>query len=710
MKNIKVSVKLVGGFILTSLVVLLVGLIGVYETGKINEKTTVISQEHLPGVESLMRMRSQLQAVATSMRTLLSPYLSSQERNNIYATITEERGQYKKSFDAYERLPKSKEEAGLWREFSSIIASAAASNDKALQLSKTLQENDILNPDAYAAELQTFRGDHYKLEVQTSFLVLEGKQFEGGTEATKCNFGKWLSGYKTTNPVIVKLLEAVRPHHTQFHESVVKIKAAQSKGDTDGAKVLYLQEMTPSAEKTMELFRKLREEVQETQNIFQELGKALLVDSSKGFQRVFEHLDTMVAVKLRLADEAAKEAEATASTSRIALGVGIVVGLFLALGLGLFLARAISLPVATGVRFAQRVAAGDLDQTLDIHQKDEIGILSDALRTMVSNLKAKIAEANAKSQEAALESEKATRSMATAEAAQQKAEQGRKTLLEAAKRLEVVVQHISSSSQELSTQVEQSSRGAERQAARVGETATSMEEMNATVLEVARNASESAAGSEKARKKAQEGAAVVQQSVQSIQAVQRDVAELKENMSALGRQAEGISSIMNVISDIADQTNLLALNAAIEAARAGEAGRGFAVVADEVRKLAEKTMTATKEVGEAIGSIQNGTRTNMESVDRTVRRIEEATDLASKSGEALKDIVSLVEETSDQVRSIATASEEQSAASEEINKSIEDISRISSQTSQAMAQSALAVTDLARQTQELQALTNMLVR
>jgi len=172
-------------------------------------------------------------------------------------------------------------------------------------------------------------------------------------------------------------------------------------------------------------------------------------------------------------------------------------------------------------------------------------------------------------------------------------------------------------------------------------------------------------------------------------------------MTTLGAQAQGIGHIMNVISDIADQTNLLALNAAIEAARAGEAGRGFAVVADEVRKLAEKTMTATKEVGDAIKQIQQGTQKNIGNVDRTVKTIEEATRLAKTSGDALGEIVDFVDRSTDQVRSIATASEQQSSASEEINRSVEEVNRIAAETSDALRQSAQAVGELAQQAQEL---------
>jgi methyl-accepting chemotaxis protein len=277
-------------------------------------------------------------------------------------------------------------------------------------------------------------------------------------------------------------------------------------------------------------------------------------------------------------------------------------------------------------------------------------------------------------------------------------------LTEIASSADQVAEQVSSAAEQLSSQIDQSSRGSHEQAQRIAETATAMEEMNATVLEVAKSASKAAETAEDAKQKAQEGATVVSQVVRGIADVQQNALALKNDMTTLGQQAQGIGQIMNVISDIADQTNLLALNAAIEAARAGEAGRGFAVVADEVRKLAEKTMTATKQVGDAIHGIQTGTQRNIANVEQTVEKIGGATVLATKSGESLGEIVGLVDITTDQVRSIAAASEQQSASSEEINRSIEDISRISMETSDAMRQSAEAVTELANQSHVLSGL------
>jgi methyl-accepting chemotaxis protein len=263
---------------------------------------------------------------------------------------------------------------------------------------------------------------------------------------------------------------------------------------------------------------------------------------------------------------------------------------------------------------------------------------------------------------------------------------------------------MASASQQLSAQIEQANNGAQEQNDRVQETVTAVEEMNATILEVARNAGDTATGAEAARQKAREGADMVTEVVAAVGTVRDAAAALKDKMQGLGQQAHGIGAVLGVISDIADQTNLLALNAAIEAARAGEAGRGFAVVADEVRKLAEKTMHATKEVGEAIAGIQQGTADTERMVDRAAAAVDQATKLAERSGAALSEIVSVVETAGDQVRAIATAAEEQSATSEEINRAVEAISRIASETADAMAQSAQAVTELASQAQSLSAL------
>ena len=422
----------------------------------------------------------------------------------------------------------------------------------------------------------------------------------------------------------------------------------------------------------------------------------------KARKAVQEHIDAVIERNAKASQALVTTSEAAARHLKIIIVVGVTAGFVLSILLGLLLTRSITSPLADCLDFAGAVAKGDLGRELGVRRGDETGVLADSLRRMVETLRQTIEEARHKGLEAEQEALAAQQAKIEAEQAKQSALDARRDgMLQAAGRIAGVVEGMTSASEELSAQVEQSSQGAELQSQRVGETATSMEQMNATVLEVARNASQATDTADQARVKAQEGSEVVSQAVQSIGLARTHALELKEDMSGLGRQAENIGEVLNVISDIADQTNLLALNAAIEAARAGEAGRGFAVVADEVRKLAEKTMTATKEVGTSIRDIQDGAHKNIASVELAVRQIEEATSLADKSGNALQAIVTLVDQTTDQVRSIATASEEQSAASEEINRAIKDINQISLETADAMHQSAQAVGELARQSQEL---------
>jgi len=430
-------------------------------------------------------------------------------------------------------------------------------------------------------------------------------------------------------------------------------------------------------------------------------------EARKEFNLALESIQKCIDVNdMGGANEALAAAATYQSGRTVALSILILAALCSA-GVALFLIRSVMSQLGEDpgylAEIAGKIAGGDLNVSFRAQKKE--GGVYHVMQGMVQTMKGKIAEADQKSAEAAEQARLAGIATDEANEAKAKAERAKaEGMMQAAMQLEKVVEVVSSASEELSAQIEQSSRGTEVQSTRVGETATAMEEMNATVLEVAKNASQAAESSNNARSKALDGAKIVAQVVAGINTMKNVSMTMKEDMGVLGKQAEGIGQIMNVISDIADQTNLLALNAAIEAARAGDAGRGFAVVADEVRKLAEKTMTATKEVGDAISGIQDGTKKNLDNVERAVNTVAQATDLAGKSGEALQEIVHLVEISTDQVRSIATASEEQAAASEEINKSIEDINRISGETASAMNQSAQAVGELANQAGNLRQL------
>ncbi|AMD89883.1 methyl-accepting chemotaxis protein [Desulfovibrio fairfieldensis] len=470
---------------------------------------------------------------------------------------------------------------------------------------------------------------------------------------------------------------------------------------------------SPQAKQALQAYLAARQEFQDVhkqmltlsrENRTQEAVAVLFGDSRAQYDKMSEALDTLLAAINNTITESNIAGDEMYANSRL-LGIILVVfAVLTAVILTLLLVRNTLRQLGKDPGelnvIAKRVVDGDYN--VDDGGK-KMGVYSSIVE-MVNALKEHIENAQRESENAKEQSRKAQEAMEQANAASAEAQAKTEAMLVAADKLEQVGVVVSSASTELSAQIEQSDRGAAESAQRLSEAATAMNEMNATVQEVAKNAGNASSASAETKQRAEAGAQVVEKAVHSIEEVHHLSLELKEDMTQLNEHAQDISRIMAVISDIADQTNLLALNAAIEAARAGEAGRGFAVVADEVRKLAEKTMASTQDVGNAIKAIQESTTKSMTGVDNAVQRIGEATELANQSGRALQEIVSTVEATSDQVNAIATASEEQSAASEEINQSIVQVNDMAKQTADAMGEAAKAVSDLAAQAQGLTAL------
>nr|WP_239057146.1 methyl-accepting chemotaxis protein [Desulfovibrio sp. JC010] len=385
--------------------------------------------------------------------------------------------------------------------------------------------------------------------------------------------------------------------------------------------------------------------------------------------------------------------EANLTMLLIAVVAALVFG---ALGAVLVNSRLVR-PIHAMGEFARQIAAGNYKaEPEDVSYRAELKELLNNLQAMTGELVKTISLADEKTREAEDKTVQAERALAEAEEATRRAESAkREGMMQAAGQLEEIVERISSSSTQLSANIEESRSGSGMQRERAAENATAMEEMNATVLEVAANASRSSEEAERAKSEAGRGSEIVDKVVTAVGNLKNESEKLGNEMGQLGEKAESISSVMSVITDIADQTNLLALNAAIEAARAGEAGRGFAVVADEVRKLAEKTVSATSEVGGAIGSIQQSSRNSINTMAETAEMVDSTTVLVNEAGEALTSILDIIELVAEQVRSIATAAEEQSAASEEINMSTSEINRIADENFNAMEQSADAMANLA---------------
>jgi methyl-accepting chemotaxis protein len=263
-----------------------------------------------------------------------------------------------------------------------------------------------------------------------------------------------------------------------------------------------------------------------------------------------------------------------------------------------------------------------------------------------------------------------------------------------------------SSANEISSSTEEMAAGAEEQSQQATEVAGAVEQMTKTIIETTKNSGAAAEASKKYGEIAKEGGNVVNETIKGMNRISEVVQNSAETVQQLGKSSEHIGEIVQVIDDIADQTNLLALNAAIEAARAGEQGRGFAVVADEVRKLAERTTKATKEIASMIKQIQKDTKGAVASMEKGSKEVENGRELANKAGESLKEIIAGAEDVVDIISQVAAASEEQSTTSEQISRSIESISSVTQQSAAGVQQVAKATEDLSRLTDNLQNLVN----
>ncbi len=390
----------------------------------------------------------------------------------------------------------------------------------------------------------------------------------------------------------------------------------------------------------------------------------------------------------------------------ILLGAGVLTALVLVI---VFVIRSMTESLREGVRFAVAVANGELDKTLNISRKDEIGALSDALRTMVDNLKNMLQTAEENRLEAMEQTKLAREAVARADEAALRAESAkREGMLQAATQLSGIVDKTHETADELRKRISYATTNMLTQMQRTCEVATAMGQMNAAVRTVAENAEVTATNATATREQAHNGADVVRAVMAAIHEVEAKSEGMRLVLQTLGTQTQDIGRIMGVIADIADQTNLLALNAAIEAARAGEAGRGFAVVADEVRKLAEKTMIATKEVDAAVTGIRQGAHASIQAMEDAGTSITHSTGLAMKAEGALRDILNISSNTADQVNSIASSAEQQSVAARQIDTSTVEISTMAQEANNAMQAANEAVTQLADLTGQNQRLVEHL--
>ncbi|MDI2593303.1 methyl-accepting chemotaxis protein [Pseudomonas sp. 681] len=386
------------------------------------------------------------------------------------------------------------------------------------------------------------------------------------------------------------------------------------------------------------------------------------VASAAALKRMGEQGDLLLDVskKLTVSQTVVRDTDAASAKNLLLLAS------LLAVAFGLLAAWAITrqivIPLSQTLKVAERVAAGDLTHNLVSLRQDELGQLQRAMQSMTVGLRELIGG------------------------------------------ISDGVTQIASAAEELSAVTEQTSAGVNSQKVETDQVATAMHEMTATVQEVARNAEEASEAAVAADQQAREGDKVVGEAIAQIERLALEVGNSTAAMGELKRESDKIGSVLDVIKSVAQQTNLLALNAAIEAARAGEAGRGFAVVADEVRSLAQRTQKSTEEIEQLIVGLQAGTQQVATIMDNSRSLTDSSVELTRRAGGSLESITRTVSAIQSMNQQIAAAAEQQSAVAEEINRSVLNVRDVSEQTSAASEETAASSVELARLGTHLQML------
>lgn len=386
------------------------------------------------------------------------------------------------------------------------------------------------------------------------------------------------------------------------------------------------------------------------------------IASEKALQSMASHGQVLFDNSKALTTSQTRDRDHDAQQARLTLAGTTVVAILLGILAAWVITRQIIIPLRQTLDAAERVAGGDLSHNLQVNRRDELGQLQSSMQHMTKGLRELIGG------------------------------------------IGDGVTQIASAAEELSAVTGQTSAGVTSQKVETDQVATAMNEMAATVQEVARSAEQASEAAVMADQQAREGDHVVGEAIAQIERLASEVMNSSDAMNQLKDESEKIGSVLDVIKSVAQQTNLLALNAAIEAARAGEAGRGFAVVADEVRSLAQRTQQSTEEIEDLIASLQQGTQRVASVMDSSRGLTDSSVELTRRAGGSLKTITGTVSSIQAMNQQIATAAEQQSAVAEEINRSVMNVRDISDQTASASEETASSSVELARLGTHLQGL------
>ena len=626
------------GFGTIAMIALALGLAGYYEAVENDRAIHQFGDVRLPGMQLISAIRQAQENVSSAENTLLSTRMDAKTREAQYQRIDAAKLRINEAWNRYETWPKSVEEAAVWQSLAPAWNQWRSSHEEFLRRAHAFEATGLPDDlEELLVVLYDVRGTFWKM------IAVLNQYFQTGaplTDSDRLNTplagggGNWIDRIKAGNPVIKQSLQQIQPLNATLMTSVQAIQQAIVHGEKSVAEREYTERLYPNAMKIIELMRPMRQEVSRANQLYVQMRDQAAVNHEAA-EAVEVLLFGLVEINAQQAAEGVRTAEQRAGVTKVFNLIATISGVVLALGLAILITRGVVNPLKESITWLGRIARGDLSREIPAQlcrRQDEAGELARAMATMNADLRQIIGNVT----------------QATAQ--------------------------VSSAAAEIAQGSADLSQRTERQTSALEETACSMEELTATVKQIADNAGHANQLASAAQQQAEQGGQVVEQAIAA--------------MTAINQSSRKIGDIISVIDEIAFQTNLLALNATVEAARAGDQGRGFAVVAGEVRKLAQRSADASKEIKALISD--------------SVSKVEDGGKWVNQTGHTLKEIMTAAKQVSDIVAEMAAATREQANGIDQVNQAVLQMDRATQQNAALVEQTAAASRAMGDQSLQLQ--------
>ncbi|MFU8819252.1 MAG: methyl-accepting chemotaxis protein [Desulfurivibrio sp.] len=674
LKNVKLGTKMLGGFAVVAAIILVVGLFGWRGAIQLDGHVAEIGTVRLPSIKALLEIENAMEELMAIQRTLMYERISLEQRHSYLDDFNQARETLDKTWTHFMTLPADAEEERLSEQFAQALANWHRSNDQWQQLNQRFEALGILAPAELVASLQRFRGDHYALELSVVDLIQSGHKFEGGSDPTACNFGRWLAGFTTRNPEIRRMLTDIRANHDRFHQAVPQVRDLMQGGNRAQAQAIFSDAMQPAARGVFTAFNQMIDLAEEANALRNELTELVMGSIDTEAHEAMDVLSRLININETTAEAAVTRAHGDGGRVRTAAILGMIIGTLAALALGVFLTRIITQPIGRAVAMINELGRGRLGTRLKLDSKDEIGQMAKTMDDFADTLQNQVVAALQKLAQGDLTSE--IKPVDDQDLIGNALLKTHEDLNRIVGEILAATEQIASGSSQVSSSSQSLSQGATESAASLEEITSSMTEMASQTKLNAENSTQANQLADQARSRAETG--------------NDQMEKMMMAMGEINQAGQNISKIIKVIDEIAFQTNLLALNAAVEAARAGRHGKGFAVVAEEVRNLAARSAKAAKETAELI--------------EGSVAKTENGTEIAGQTAESLKAIVTAITKATDLVGEIAAASNEQAQGISQVNEGLNQIDQVTQTNTANAEEGAAASEELSSQADHLRSL------